>query len=86
MSTWEASKTFEALTAKKAVRTPRELGAVVRGAPALLVSAVAPEDAPYETSPEVFKVTMTMEGTPGGDTDSGVPFPWLKTTMAPPDR
>ena len=80
-----ASKIFEALTAEKAARTPRELGAIVRGALALPVSAVAPENAPYETSPEVFKAAMTMEGKPGGDTDSGAPFPWLKTTIPPPD-
>ena len=86
MSTWEVSKIFEALTAEKAVRMPRELGAIVRGALALLVSAVGPEDAPYETSPEVFKAPMTMEGKPGGDTDSGVPFTWLKTTIPLPER
>ena len=86
LSTWEARKVFEAVTAEKAVRTPRELGAIVRGALALLVSAVAPEDAPYGTSSEVFKAAMTMEGTPGGDIDSGVPLPWLKTTIPLPER
>ena len=81
----EASKIFEALTAEKAVRTPRELGAVVRGERAPPVGALAPEDTPYETYPKVFKAAMTMEGKPGGDTDSGVPFPWLKTTIPPPE-
>ena len=50
------------------------------------MSAVAPENAPYETTPEVFKAAMTMEGKPGVDTDSGVPFTWLKTTIPPPER
>ena len=48
LSTWEASKIFEALTAEKAVRAPRELGKVVRGALALPAGAVAPENAPYD--------------------------------------
>ena len=42
LSTWEANKIFKALKAEKAVRTPGELNAIVWGALALLVSAVAP--------------------------------------------
>ena len=34
----------------------------------------------------MFKAAMTMEGKPGGDTGSGVPFPWLKTTFPLPGR
>ena len=74
------------MTAEKAVKTPRELGALVWGALALLVSAVPPRDAPYESIQEVFKAALTMEGKPGGYTDSRVPFPWLKTTAPLPER
>ena len=84
MSTWEASKIFEALTAEKAVETPRELDAGVRGPLALLVIAVAPEVTPYDTFSQVLKSAITMEGKPGGDTDSGFPFPWLKITIPLP--
>ena len=51
----------------------------MRGALALLVSAVALGNASYETTPEVFKVAMTMEGKPGRDTDS----PSAKVTGGP---
>ena len=73
LSTWEAGKIFEAFTAEKAAGTPRDLGAIVQGALALLVSAVAPKKAPYGTSLEVFKAAMMLEAKPGGDTDSGSP-------------
>ena len=87
LSTWEGgSKVFEALTSKKESRTPKELGAVVQGAMALLVSAVALENTPYETTREVFTAAMTMEGKHGGETDSGVPFPWLKITIPLTER
>ena len=84
---WEASKIYEALTAEKVIKTPKELGAIVRGALALLVSAPpAPESVPYETSPDVFKAAVAMEGKPGGDADAVVPFPWLKTAIPLPER
>lgn len=87
LSAWEACKIYEALTAEKAVKTPIELGAIVRAALALLVSAPpAPETAPYDATPEVFKAAVTMEGKPGGDTDAVTSFPWLKTTIPLPER
>ena len=86
LSTWEASKVFKDLTAEKAVKTPKDLGAVVRGALVLLVSAEAPENAPYDSNLEVVTASLTMEGEPGGETDSGVPFPWLNATIPLPER
>jgi hypothetical protein len=87
LSLWEASKIYESLTAEKVIKTPKELGAIVRGALALLVSAPpAPETVPYEASPDVFKAAVAMEGKPGGDADAVVPFPWLKTTIPLPER
>ena len=87
MSAWEACKIYEALTAEKAVKTPIELGTIVWAALALLVGAPpAPETAPYDATPEVFKAAVTMEGKPGGDTDAVTSFPWLKNTIPLPER